>query len=439
MPVAHASRSASGAKRWMNCPGSIALEHGRPSSSSEAAKQGTAAHALGEACLLSNTDAYDWMTGHIKLFPDGDTIVYPPATRADFQEAMRLKGINPEDLVPEDFAAGAEYETWDIDEDTADAVQVYLEVVRGELERYGKDTELAVERRFNLNWLIGYDFDEEAEAEGIRAGKTYVSPNGMLRGIDGNIYQRDGSKSNGPMFGTSDATLFLAWDRLIVIDYKHGRSVSVEAEDSEQLLYYALGMAEEMQWAFDVLELVIVQPRCPHIDGPVRRWVTDKETLTAFKHGLKAAAFATEQEDASLKAGDHCVFCRAAAVCPALVERAFAEAEIDFITMEPRIIGAEATDDDLKARLDIIPILNVFISAVKSEALRRLLETPGGETSYGKLVRKKSRRAFMRLDEEGNEIDAVAILEAQGIPRELMYEAPKLKGPAKVEALRHLS
>jgi len=48
MPEQHALLSASGAHRWMNCTPSAMLESGLPASTSDAAEQGTAAHALAE-------------------------------------------------------------------------------------------------------------------------------------------------------------------------------------------------------------------------------------------------------------------------------------------------------------------------------------------------------------------------------------------------------
>ena len=48
MPDQHALLSASGAHRWLACPPSATLEAGLPKSSSSAAEQGTAAHALAE-------------------------------------------------------------------------------------------------------------------------------------------------------------------------------------------------------------------------------------------------------------------------------------------------------------------------------------------------------------------------------------------------------
>ena len=53
MPNTHAVLSASGAHRWLNCTPSALLEADRPDSSSAAAEQGSAAHALAEHKLLS--------------------------------------------------------------------------------------------------------------------------------------------------------------------------------------------------------------------------------------------------------------------------------------------------------------------------------------------------------------------------------------------------
>lgn len=51
MPDSHAKVTASGSHRWLNCPGSVQLESLFPDTSSEAAAEGTKAHAIAEAKL----------------------------------------------------------------------------------------------------------------------------------------------------------------------------------------------------------------------------------------------------------------------------------------------------------------------------------------------------------------------------------------------------
>lgn len=53
---AHSELGPSGASRWMNCPGSVTLSKGKANTSSDAAKEGTAAHAVAEECLVKNLD-----------------------------------------------------------------------------------------------------------------------------------------------------------------------------------------------------------------------------------------------------------------------------------------------------------------------------------------------------------------------------------------------
>lgn len=48
MPEQHAKLSASGAKKWINCPGSVLLEASIPNKSNSYAEEGTTAHSLGE-------------------------------------------------------------------------------------------------------------------------------------------------------------------------------------------------------------------------------------------------------------------------------------------------------------------------------------------------------------------------------------------------------
>lgn len=72
----HATLSASGAHRWMNCPPSALIEAGLPESTSEAAEQGTAAHALAEHKLRralkqrSNRPTSDWHDDEMEQLTD---------------------------------------------------------------------------------------------------------------------------------------------------------------------------------------------------------------------------------------------------------------------------------------------------------------------------------------------------------------------------------
>src|SRR3954449_5633680 len=53
----HSALSASGASRWINCPGSVRMTSGLPGVESKYASEGTGAHELAQAALLADRDA----------------------------------------------------------------------------------------------------------------------------------------------------------------------------------------------------------------------------------------------------------------------------------------------------------------------------------------------------------------------------------------------
>lgn len=104
----HSKLGASSAYRWFICPGSVRLaEMVPPSKSSPDADLGTAAHMLGEACLLKNKNAAEYI-GQV------------------FNEKF------------------------EITEHIAESIQLYIDAVRGVTLR-GSD--MGVEEPFHLDWL----------------------------------------------------------------------------------------------------------------------------------------------------------------------------------------------------------------------------------------------------------------------------------------------
>ncbi len=108
----HSRLGSSSLYRILKCAASVRLSEGLENVSSKAADKGSAAHALGELCLLEGKDSANFI-GHVfKDYPD-----YP------------------------------------VDEDMAEAVQAYLDAVNAAKAEMGVGTELFLEHKFDLTWL----------------------------------------------------------------------------------------------------------------------------------------------------------------------------------------------------------------------------------------------------------------------------------------------
>lgn len=245
------------------------------------------------------------------------------------------------------------------------------------------------------------------------------------------------------LWGTADVALMESnMKRIKIIDYKHGSGIPVEVKHNKQLLYYALGgikyvcdkhkidYLSMLGWGktFKEVEIIVVQPRCRHVDGVVRSWVVPAEALDSFADELKQKAILATKKDAPFKAGDHCRFCPALAICPAFNQKTFELAKADFKGVShPSNLKLPAPESLSNA--EIVKILNFadliteFLKRVEGHALH-LLEHGEDLPGY-KLVKKKANRDW-KDEEEAKAALSMLLSEAE------MYEK-KFLSPAKAE------
>lgn len=192
------------------------------------------------------------------------------------------------------------------------------------------------------------------------------------------------------LFGTNDASVGEPWARLAVYDLKYGAGVPVEVKDNPQLLYYALGAYGLDDYA--EIEMVIVQPRARHADGPVRRWLISDVDLAAWRDGvLLPGCHIAADPDAPLNPGDWCKFCPALPVCGAVKEHTQAIVKSSF---EPVMLPPpeKLTVAELARVLDGEDLIKKWLSEVSTYAQEKL---EAGEPVPGyKLVAKKSNRKW---------------------------------------------
>ena len=211
------------------------------------------------------------------------------------------------------------------------------------------------------------------------------------------------------MFGSTDLVGRIG-DRAVVLDWKFGDGVVVDAEENAQLMFYAAAAmrTEELSWAFDgvtEIECVIVQPPM------VKRWVTTPERIATFERELVRAVKTAMQDNAPLAQGEHCRWCAAKPVCPQMtgaVDRA----------LKQQIVNLDV--DTLAQHLHTADLLEGWIKDLRALAFG-LLEQGATVPGY-KLVQKQARRQWV------DEANAAKVLGEDFIE-------PVLLSPAQAEKL----
>jgi hypothetical protein len=177
-----------------------------------------------------------------------------------------------------------------------------------------KDTDV-IGLTFN-NIVITEEFFDEAIAPAL---EIFDALDKELGGIDFYNEQRVTFPGIDGAFGTVDI-VGTARDRTVVLDWKLGKGVPVEAEANQQLLYYAYAAAHSKptDQFFDrdkPIEMFIVSPRSREGE-PMTRWMTSYLQLDAFAIDLKHAVDRALEPDPPFKLGSHCGFCNAKIGCP---------------------------------------------------------------------------------------------------------------------------
>lgn len=224
------------------------------------------------------------------------------------------------------------------------------------------------------------------------------------------------------LYGTADCVRYNEDTRVLeVIDFKYGAGIAVEVKGNPQLRYYALGALMTCGFTPTEVEMIIVQPRCFHPDGPVRRERIHVAELYDFATELIDYAKATEDPNAMVVVGEHCRFCPAsgANVCPALRAKANATAAEVFgpgLAYDPAVLA-----ETLKS-------LDVLEAWIKNTREFAYAEAEAGRIPPGfKLVEKVARRQWKDI------ASAEQACKQLGLGELEMYGEPSLQSPAQIE------
>ena len=193
-------------------------------------------------------------------------------------------------------------------------------------------------------------------------------------------------------FGTGDFVV-IADGTMEICDLKYGKGVAVSAVGNPQMRLYALGAISQFEFLYDIqrVKMTIIQPR---LDSISTDEITVDELMKWAEEEMRPKAELAIKGEGEFKAGDHCKFCKAKAVCKARADYNMELAKYDF--EEPKTLD----NNDVAFILSRVDNFENWIKDVKEYALEQALQ--GEEFDGFKVVEGRSNRKYT---------DAVAIAE----------------------------
>ena len=248
-------------------------------------------------------------------------------------------------------------------------------------------------------------------------------------------------------WGTADV-IIARGDELIVVDFKYGRGVEVDAESNPQMSLYGLGALQAYQGLvadFTRVRMAISQPR---VKKAPSEWDCSVEELEAWGRSTARSAVGScitaaemhgkpvDWEATFLRPAEKaCKFCKAKATCPAL-RNEVASAAFDITPASPDDFAeavlpftgyTHTAAEWIAASLTKVDMIEDWCKSIRAEAERRLLagdNVPGYKLVQGK---KGNRQwADAKVAEE--------TLKAMRVKLEDMYDL-KLISPTSADKL----
>ena len=301
-----------------------------------------------------------------------------------------------------------------------------------------------------------FEVDEEM-AEHVQTCVDYCLD---LRGDDGVLfadirvnYSTYLDVAEDTAWGTADV-IIARGDELIVVDFKYGRGVEVDAERNPQMSLYGLGALQAYQSLvadFTRVRMAISQPR---VKAAPSEWDCTVEELEAWGRGRARSAVGTcltaiqygreerpghpKWEDLFLAPAEKaCKFCKAKATCPALRDAVWTAThdgsgpatagEFADLSVADQEHIKVCNNDWIGSALTKVDLIEDWCKSIRAEAERRLLagdKVPGFKVVAGKKGNRQWRDA--KVAEE--------TLKAMRVKLEDMYDL-KLISPASAEKL----
>lgn len=379
----HARYSPSGAKKWLTCAGSVAMEHGEPNGGNEYSDEGTAAHWLAALCLTEGAHPAAYIGRQIHVV-DG---------------AVRIAEA-PEGVVVRTFVVDAEF---------AGHVNEYVQRIR----QFAKNNDAFYEERLPIGHVTG---EEDAHGTGDAV---------IIAGNGHEIQVHDLKFGRGvEVFAENNPQLMI---------YALGAVEKFSAVYGEpkriRLAIHQPRIGHFDEWDCSYEELLKFK------------------TFASERAGVATTAFEFRdnwlgKDDAYLTPGEHCKnsFCRARAKCPALAKFVTDTIGADFDVLVSKQVDVTKTPDEggvlpvdlaeLGRKNAAVDLIQDWCKQIRAKVEAALFEHDNNEKAQAalgfKLVQgKRGNRAWS----DSSEVET--LLKKMRLKTEEIYDF-SVKSPTKI-------
>ena len=220
--------------------------------------------------------------------------------------------------------------------------------------------------------------------------------------------------------GTADIVLNEALALTHILDHKYGRR-DVSPFNNIQFRIYGFIAQEVFPQGQQEFLLHVGQPRTNNFDCEV---ITADDLWDWGNDVLIPAANLALSENPPLNAGDHCMWCKAAHVCPELRKHNLETAAMDFDGLEGNR-PTELSDKLLGELMDRFPAIESWMKETRASAFERA--KAGRPPTGWKLVAGRTNRQWKSVD-----ATAKLLLEEYG---NKIYAPGKLLSPAQMDTM----
>lgn len=273
-------------------------------------------------------------------------------------------------------------------------------------DKYGDDTE-----------CIGFEMDGHTCTEALYHEMVKPAIDIFDENFDGAEYKLEQTvrfEMINNSFGTADV-VGVHNNTTLILDWKFGRGVKVEAKGNKQLLFCAAAARQHSTTSqfFDrdvMIRGAIVQPGM----GGLTVWNFSHEDVDTFEEDLLAAWKIANSAKPDYADGDHCKFCKGKPTCEVKTNKVAAVQTLAILKETER----SYTPDELANWMDMAEMAEDWAKAVKSMAHSGL--EAGDAVPGWKLVNKRASRKWTDEEKAVKFLKGIRVKHAQIYPAKLV-------------------